>query len=101
MLEIRYNKLISYINYGKSYNSIYILLDDIQVDEKCLYFLNKLSFDFNLDRKELDLIKRNLKTYSLSRNTKYSLNIDLYGDLINKHQNRDLEDQFRNLSYLK
>lgn len=101
IFEIRYDKLRSYFSYGLSKDCIFILLDDIQDKSKCKLFLDKLSYDFNLNRKKLDLIERNLKTYSLSKNTKYNLNIEPYKDLISGYYDNDLENHFKNLSYLK
>ena len=100
IFEIRYDKLESYFNYSLSQNCIFISLDEIQDNNKCIKFLEKLSFDFNLRRKKLDLIERNLKTYSLSKSTKYNIKIDNYDNLIKKYEKIDLENYYKSLSYL-
>jgi len=101
IFEIRYDKLRSYFDYSLSQKCIFVSLEDIQDNNKCINFLERISSDFNLKRKKIDLIKRNLKTYSLSKSTKYNFSADPYDDLIKTHQNIDLENHYRTLSYLK
>ena len=101
IFEIRYNKILEYIKFSESYESIFLSLDDIQRDECCYKLLYKLSDLYSLPLKYVKLLNRNLKTYSKDKNTKYDTNPNKFNSLISRYENHELEDRINDLSFLK
>lgn len=101
IFEIRYRKIISYINFSKLNDSIFLLLDDLQSDEYCRSFLYNISDKYNLTLPKIELFTRNLKTYSKDKNTNYATNPNNYNSIITRYENINLEDQIKSLRFLK
>jgi len=101
IFQIRYKKFIEYINFSKTNDSVFLLLDDLQEDEYCRSFLHRISKKYSLRLHSIQLLNRNLKTYSTDKNTKYVTNPDNYSSIISRYENKDLEDRIKKLSFLK
>ena len=101
IFEIRYSKILEYINFSKFNESIFLILDEIQSDECCHKFLHKFSDLYSLPLQNVKLLNRNLKTYSKDKNTKYETNPNNYNSIISRYENIELEDRIKNLSFVK
>ena len=100
IFEIRYRKILEYIKFSELNESIFLILDDLQKDSDCRAFLNKMSDEYGFPLNNINLLTRNLKTYSKDKNTKYNTNPDNYNSIISKYKNKDLEDHIKNLCFL-
>lgn len=101
IFEIRYKKFLEYINFNNFNDSIFLLLDDLQKDQYCRYFLKKVSDLYGLPLHNIELLNRNLKTYSKDKNTKYITKASRYHSIISRYENIDLENRIKNLSFLE
>lgn len=99
IFEIRYNKILEYINFSKSNESIFLILDDIQRDEFCHKLLYKFSDLYSLPLHKVKLLSRNLKTYSKDKSTNYDTNPVKYNSIISRYENMDLEDRIKKISF--
>ena len=100
IFEIRYRKILNYIKFSNSNDSIFLILDDLQRDAYCSSFLHKISDEYGLPLNNINLLTRNLKTYSKDKNTKYNTNPDNYNSIISKYENTDLEDYIKSICFL-
>lgn len=99
IFQIRYKKILEYISFSKLNDTVFLKLDDLQRDEYCRSFIQRISKKYDLKLPKIELLNRNLKTFSKNKNTKYATNPYNFNSIISKYENTDLEDHIQSLTF--